>query len=80
MHGCMPRVKSSGVEGRKIFKKQENNGVKRRAEKEMDVPCVISVSIYPGTITLTLIPFPPTSAARALVKPRFDRYESQFTL
>jgi hypothetical protein len=33
------------------------------------VPFVMSVSIYPGISTLTLIPFSPSSAARARVKP-----------
>jgi hypothetical protein len=34
-----------------------------------NIPAVMSVSIYPGTITLTRVPFSPNSAAKARVKP-----------
>lgn len=34
-----------------------------------NAPAVMSVSMYPGTMTFTRIPFSPASAARARVKP-----------
>lgn len=38
-------------------------------KRRFDIPFVMSVSMYPGTMAFTRMPLDPSSAARALVSP-----------
>ena len=44
-------------------------GIRDSMNQELDIHSVIDVSMYPGTMALTLIPLGPSSAARARVRP-----------